>query len=222
MTPISRVRRVRRFQSRPWLRSIAHCPSRAPQADPPRSAQWPQAAHTPSGNGRCSAPVPAGSTFPARRRRRSRSQVRSCSSGTRLINIPNRGYVGTGNDLMIPGFVVSPEGPKTFLIRAVGPTLVNWGVTGVLSDPQLAIHRREVNSPTDQLILTNDNWGGNSDATDVAATASRVFAFALPGGSRDDGRCSRRGGARGAAHEGAIPGFSLEEGTLRDHASVIA
>jgi hypothetical protein len=107
------------------------------------------------------------------------------SSGTRLINISNRGYVGTGNDLMIPGFVVSAEGPKTLLIRAVGPTLTGYGVTGALADPQLAIYRREVNSPTDELLLRNDNWGENADAAEVAQVAGRVYAFPLPSGSKD-------------------------------------
>jgi hypothetical protein len=107
------------------------------------------------------------------------------SSGTRLINISNRGYVGTGNDLMIPGFVVSAEGPKTFLIRAVGPTLTGYGVTGALADPQITIFRRPIGSTTDERILSNDNWGENDDATSVAATATQVYAFALPSGSKD-------------------------------------
>jgi formylglycine-generating enzyme required for sulfatase activity len=107
------------------------------------------------------------------------------SNGTRLINISNRGYVGSGNDLMIPGFVVSEEGPKTFLIRAVGPKLAEYGIAGVLADPQLRIYRRAVGSSTDESILTNDNWGENGDAATTAAVAAQVWAQPLPAGSKD-------------------------------------
>ena len=44
---------------------------------------------------------------------------------------------GTGASIMIPGVTVSSEGPKTFLIRAVGPALGQppFNLTGVLEDP---------------------------------------------------------------------------------------
>jgi hypothetical protein len=111
--------------------------------------------------------------------------IDAAASGTRLINISNRGYVGAGNDVMIPGFVVSEEGPKTFLIRAVGPTLASYGVTGVLVDPQLRIYRRLVGSSIDESILTNDNWGENGDAATTGAVAAQVYAQPLPSGSKD-------------------------------------
>ncbi len=40
------------------------------------------------------------------------------ATDSRLINISNRGFVGAGDSIMIPGFVVSEEGSRTFLIRA--------------------------------------------------------------------------------------------------------
>jgi hypothetical protein len=110
--------------------------------------------------------------------------IDAAASGTRLTNISNRGFVGTGNELMIPGFVVSEEGPKTFLIRAVGPTLGDYQVSGVLADPHLAIHRRLVGGGDEQ-ILTNDNWGENGDAAATAAVAAQIYAFALRASSRD-------------------------------------
>jgi hypothetical protein len=108
------------------------------------------------------------------------------TSPAKLVNISNRGYVGTGNDLMIPGFVVSNEGPKTFLVRAVGPTLGDFGVEGVLEDPRITIYRRVAgNPPTDEAILWNDNWGENGDAIDIASTAATLGAFPLTSGSND-------------------------------------
>jgi hypothetical protein len=72
----------------------------------------------------------------------------------RLVNISNRGFVDVGDRIMIPGFVVSSEGSRTFLIRAVGPGLFDtFGLTGVLEDPVLTVFRGST------AILDNDDWG---------------------------------------------------------------
>jgi hypothetical protein len=107
------------------------------------------------------------------------------SATARLVNISNRGYVGTGNDIMIPGFVVSEQGPKTFLVRAVGPTLAQW-LSGELSDPMLQIYGQP-SAPGQEapLLLTNDTWGENGDADTVRATAAALGAFPLYEGSAD-------------------------------------
>lgn len=111
------------------------------------------------------------------------------ASGTtsRLINISNRGYVGVGDNIMIPGFVVSSEGPKTLLIRAIGPTLGSapYNVSGVLADPTLAIHRQDVNAGTLEEILANDDWSTAPGAERTRAVATQVSAFALAEGSKD-------------------------------------
>ena len=103
----------------------------------------------------------------------------------RVVNISNRGYVGTGGDIMIPGFVVSSEGSRTFLIRAVGPRLASYGVAGVLADPQLAIYKRRPGTSVDDLILQNDDWDGITGSTTTAAVAAQVHAFSLSAGSKD-------------------------------------
>jgi len=100
-----------------------------------------------------------------------------------LVNISNRGFVGIGANIMIPGFVVSDEGPKTFLVRAVGPALEEWGLSSLLEDPQLVVYRRA--NGVDEPILQNDNWDENGDDTDVAQAAVAIGAFPLPGGSKD-------------------------------------
>ena len=101
------------------------------------------------------------------------------TSTSRLINISNRGYVGTGESIMIPGFVVSAEGPKTVLIRAIGPTLATYGVSGVLADPTLSIYR------SDELLLNNDDWSIGPGVQHTRDVAVQVNAFALPEGSQD-------------------------------------
>jgi len=102
-------------------------------------------------------------------------------SGTVLTNISNRGFVGTGASIMIPGISVSSEGPKTFLIRAVGPTLGAdpFNLPGVLQDPKLTVY----DGP--DAILANDNWGDNPDADHTKQIAGQLGAFALVDGSKD-------------------------------------
>src|SRR5688500_14377845 len=95
----------------------------------------------------------------------------------RLGNLSTRAQVGTGSNIMITGFVVQEGAPKQVLIRAVGARLAQapFGVTGVLSNPQLHLFNSE-----GTLVLTNDNWV----AADAATMAS-VGAFALTNGSAD-------------------------------------
>jgi hypothetical protein len=108
----------------------------------------------------------------------------AANSPARLSNISTRAYVGAGADIVIPGFVVSPEGPRTVLVRAVGPTLEAFGVTGVLADPQLTLVQRQPDG-SDLAVLSNNDWSSGSDAAGVADTAAAIGAFALPAGSRD-------------------------------------
>src|SRR5262249_28437454 len=76
----------------------------------------------------------------------------------RLVNVSARTQVGTGGNILIAGFVVSGEGTKRILIRAIGPTLSAFGVPSVLADPKLELYQAGVSSP----LSTNDNWGAAS------------------------------------------------------------
>ena len=62
----------------------------------------------------------------------------AATSRTRkLVNIATRGQVSSGDNVLIAGLVVTGPGPRTYLIRAVGPTLggAPFSVGGALSDP---------------------------------------------------------------------------------------
>jgi len=88
--------------------------------------------------------------------------------------------------LMIPGFVVSELGSRTFLIRVVGPGLAQWIPEGTLADPQMAIYKKRPHpDPASDLVLSCDNWGENGDATLIEQTSTAVFAFGLASGSND-------------------------------------
>ncbi len=97
------------------------------------------------------------------------------SNTRRLANVSARNRVGTGSDILIAGFVVQGADPKTMLIRAVGPTLGDFGVPGVLADPKL-----EILTGAGAPVATNDNW--NSSLVPAFEIAG---AFALPQQSRD-------------------------------------
>jgi outer membrane protein assembly factor BamB len=97
----------------------------------------------------------------------------------RLINLSSRAFVGTGDSILIPGLVVGGTGTRRLLVRAVGPTLAGYGVSGVLANPQLTIKSGDVS------LFSNDNWGSSPNAAEIASTAASVYAFPLAAGSAD-------------------------------------
>ena len=97
------------------------------------------------------------------------------SDGT-LRNLSTRGQVGTGSNILIAGFVVGGSSPKQILIRAIGPTLSGFGITGALADSQLELFKGTTR------IALNDNWAGNTAITSASAT---VGAFQLTANSLD-------------------------------------
>ena len=96
----------------------------------------------------------------------------------RLVNVSTSGFVGTGDQALVPGFVVSGSGPKLVLVRAVGPGLTTFGVTGVLNDPQISIVPLGKSFP----IASNDNWGGGAT---LQSAFTQAGAFSLAANSND-------------------------------------
>jgi len=82
-------------------------------------------------------------------------------SAPHLVNISARLQVGTGANILIAGFVVGGTTSKTVLLRASGPALAPFGVSGTLSDPQLSLYRSNADS-TSTLLSSNTGWGGNA------------------------------------------------------------
>ena len=80
------------------------------------------------------------------------------SSSPHLVNLSALKHLSTNAPSITAGFVVHGTSSKSFLIRAVGPSLTDYGVpeSRVLSDPVLSIF-----DPEKQIeIARNDNWGG--------------------------------------------------------------
>jgi hypothetical protein len=97
-----------------------------------------------------------------------------------LINISTRAFVGTGANVAIAGIIVTGSQPAKILVRAVGPTLSQFGVAGTLAAPTLSL----VDS-SGKTIASNAGWSTNTNASAVAAETTQVGAFALPQGSAD-------------------------------------
>src|SRR5438067_57124 len=82
----------------------------------------------------------------------------------KATNISSRGMVGTGQNVLIAGFIISGNQPKKVIVRALGPTLSTLGVSGALADPTITI----VNS-SNVVVDYNDNWR-NRQESEIAAS----------------------------------------------------
>jgi N-acetylneuraminic acid mutarotase len=77
----------------------------------------------------------------------------SADTGSLLSNISTRSFIQTEADVMIGGFIIEGTGPKTVILRGIGPELAQFGVPNPLVDPRLELH-----NATGALIASNDNW----------------------------------------------------------------
>lgn len=104
-----------------------------------------------------------------------------------LVNISTRGFIGTGDSIMIPGFVLGPGGPRRLLIRAVGPRLAAapFNLPGTVADPRLRVNLVVPVGQPEVVLATNEDWGDGGQGAAIAAAASQVSAFGLTPGSRD-------------------------------------
>jgi hypothetical protein len=86
--------------------------------------------------------------------------------GPILANISTRGFVDMGDNVMIGGFIVGPTdtGLADVLVRAIGPSLSDFGIANPLLDPLLELH-----DSNGALLTTNDNWKDTQE-TEIEAT----------------------------------------------------
>jgi hypothetical protein len=82
-------------------------------------------------------------------------------AASQLANISTRGFVDTGDNVMIGGMIVgggSAGSSAKVLVRAIGPSLAGAGVSGTLQDPTL-----ELRNANGSLVAQNDNWKSNQE-----------------------------------------------------------
>lgn len=109
-------------------------------------------------------------------------EIYDTSSGPangQLTAISARATVGSGSDVLIPGLAFIGGGSRRVIVRALGPTLANSNVPGVLADPELTLYSGGT------ALATNDDWNSNGNVAEVRAASQSVGLAALPEGSKD-------------------------------------
>jgi Tol biopolymer transport system component len=82
------------------------------------------------------------------------------------LNLSTRMRVQTGDKVGIAGFIITGSAPKQVLVRALGPSLTQAGVSGAMANPFLELH-----GPGGFATTTNDNWQDDSgQAAAIIAT----------------------------------------------------
>ena len=108
--------------------------------------------------------------------------ARLSATASRLGNISTRAFVQTGDNVMIGGFIVQGTGPKTVILRAIGPELSAppFNIPNALADPTLELH-----NGSGTLIASNNNWqttiiGGIITTNQVSAIQNSGHAPTQP------------------------------------------
>ena len=90
-------------------------------------------------------------------------------AAAQAINLSTRLRVQTGDSVGIGGFIITGTAPKHVLLRAIGPSLAQFGVPNVLADPVLELH-----GPVGFATITNNNW------RDDPAQEALIIASGIP------------------------------------------
>jgi pectate lyase len=97
----------------------------------------------------------------------------------RLTNLSVRAVAAAGDNALTAGFVIAGPGAKRVLVRAAGPALAGFAVTGALTEVRLELYQGAA------LIVSNSGWDAVADPTTVEQAARAVGAFAFGRGSAD-------------------------------------
>jgi hypothetical protein len=92
----------------------------------------------------------------------------------KLGNISTRALVGTGNDLVIAGFILGGQsGVDHIIVRGIGPSLTALGVANALADPTL-----ELRDSNGAVLVSNNDW--QDDAVEAAQLTAAGLAPSNP------------------------------------------
>jgi uncharacterized repeat protein (TIGR03803 family) len=104
------------------------------------------------------------------------------ASTAKLANIATRGFVNTGDNVMIGGFIIGGTEPANILVRAIGPSLTQFGVQGALQATTLELH------DSNGSVISNEGWRSTQES-DIQATTipptndneAAILATLVPG-----------------------------------------
>ncbi|MCZ6671824.1 MAG: DUF4331 domain-containing protein [Verrucomicrobia bacterium] len=83
---------------------------------------------------------------------------------TRLVNMSTRGFVSSDQKELIGGLVIFGDKPVDVLLRALGPSLIDSGITDPLDDPIMTVFQG------DEMIVVNDDWMNGDRQEEIAAS----------------------------------------------------
>lgn len=132
----------------------------------------------------------------------------SSSSNSKLANISTRGTIGSGDNVLISGFILGEVQNSTVVLRVLGPTLASLGINNALSDPILTVY-----DSNGTILAGNDNWREGANATDIGQNglapgnnAESAVILNLPAGAYT----TLAFGANGATGVGLVEVFGLQ------------
>lgn len=82
------------------------------------------------------------------------------NSNSNLGNLSTRGFIGSGDDVLISGFIIGTRNSANIVLRAIGPSLSSLGVSDALSDPKLTVY-----DSNGAAVGSNDNWQQDANAS---------------------------------------------------------
>ncbi len=81
-----------------------------------------------------------------------------------LKNLSTRGFISSGENLMIGGFIVQGTQPATVILRGIGPSLAAVPIAGLLDDPVITVY-----DSNQREVASNDDWFTSPDAETIAS-----------------------------------------------------
>nr|MBA3273658.1 matrixin family metalloprotease [Chthoniobacterales bacterium] len=87
------------------------------------------------------------------------------TTGGRAGNISSRGEILGGDDIMIAGFIIGGGSRKEVVVRGIGPSLSEAGITNSLADPRL-----ELRDAFGNLVRQNNDWATDPEAAAVQSS----------------------------------------------------
>lgn len=129
----------------------------------------------------------------------------SPGDGSRLVNLSARALAGSGDARLTVGCTVAGGGHERLLLRAAGPVLARYGLSGTLPEPVLTL-----NDSAASPVLSCGAWGLSPQTDQIRMLAASSGAFAFPEGSADSALVARLAPGNWTATVAAKPGSPAE------------
>lgn len=107
---------------------------------------------------------------------------------SRIVNLSIRARVGTGAEAVVGGVTLADTAGKSYLARAIGPSLASFGAADYIREPRLVLR-----TASGDELARNEGWLDSPDAARLPGLSRSVGAFALVDSGRDAALVSRLG-----------------------------